>query len=177
IVYMSSRLFSDATFQRKLPQRLRHRKWLKLSLPELAPKAATFGPALTAEFAQLLPGFGSPVSHFRALGKRPAAGKIDRGDGVEARGYSEKVDFRPYLDVLPRLVRQIIARSSSRMDALIWVDGTSNVRRILLTSAPIRGANGAQMSDATDVGHLGGRVTIRVPPRGEVLDTLSLPKT
>jgi hypothetical protein len=87
------------------------------------------------------------------------------------------VDFRPYLEVLPRLVREIIARSSSRMDALIWVDGTSNVRRILLTSAPIRGANGAQMSDTTDVGQLGGRVTIRIPPRGEVLDTLSLPKT
>src|SRR5262249_45563133 len=167
-LYLSSPLFSD---------RMR-KKWIKLSPAQLAARSARLGSGLAAQLAEFLPDVNSPFSYFKALGKRAVPAKeLDRIDGAETRGYSETVDVRPYLRALPGFMQKILAGSSTKMDAVIWVDGTSNVRRIELLSAPIRGADGALMSDMTDVDQLGGRVRIQIPPPADVVDATSLPKT
>lgn len=176
VLYISSPLFSNASFQSALPARLRNKKWLKLSFPELARHAAQLGPGLAAQFEAFLPGLGSPVSYFKALSARATPGKTERIDGVETKRYSETVDFRSSLAALPAFFRKIITASSARMKALVWVDGTSQVRRIELTSGAIAAAGGAQVTDTTDFSQLGAKIQVALPPRDQVLDAASLPK-
>jgi hypothetical protein len=80
----------------------------------------------------------SPVDYVKALSARAASQNVERIDGVETNRYAESVNFRGRAGELPGFVQKLIAGSSPVMHVEIWVDGSSTVRRIRLTSRPLR---------------------------------------
>lgn len=170
VLYVASPLFEEASFQAKLPAGIRHKRWMKVDFVE----ALVQGVGPTNQLLGFLPGFGPPLSYFKALSTSASAREIERIDGVDARAYSETVNLRPYLGELPRVLRKIIARSSPKMDARVWIDRSSNVRRIRLISRPIRGGGGAVMIDTTDLRQLGSKIAIDLPQAQQVFAATAL---
>jgi hypothetical protein len=171
VLYLASPLFEEASFQAKLPAGIRHKRWMKVDFVE----ALVQGIGPTNQLLGFLPGFGSPLSYFKALSARGvSAPEIERIDGVDAKAYAETVNLRPYLGELPRVLRKIIARSSPKMAARVWIDPSSNVRRIRLTSQPMRGGGGAVMIDTTDLRDLGRPIAVKLPRTQQVFDAAAL---
>jgi hypothetical protein len=174
VMYISSPLFEEATFQAKLPASIRHKRWIKLNLSQVLTSGSRLGPTLSTQLLAYLPGFGSPLDYFRALSKHGSVRKVERVDGVETRSYAEIVNLRPYVGELPQFLRKVVVRSSPAMDALVWVDRASIVRRIRLTSRPIRGGGGVVMIDTTDLSDLGAKIAINLPPAQQVFGAAAL---
>jgi hypothetical protein len=170
VLYLSSPLFQEPSFQAKLPARIRGKRWMKLDLLEALAQGA--GP--TSQLLAYLPGFGSPLGYFKALSNRASREKVERIGGVEAQRYAETIDLHPYVRKLPRFLDKIVASSSPKMDALVWVDRSSSVRRIRLSSKPIQSAGGAVMVGTTDLRGLGRKLHIGLPPRSQVFDAAAL---
>ena len=170
VLYLASPLFEEPSFQAKLPARVRGKRWMKVDLAE----ALAQGVGPTSQLLDYLPGLGSPLGYFKALSNRASPEKVERIGGVDAQRYAETVDLHPYVGKLPRFLDKIVASSSSKMDALVWIDRSSSVRRIRLTSKPIRSAGGAVMIGTTDLRDLGGSISITLPPASEVFDAAAL---
>jgi hypothetical protein len=170
VLYLSSPLFREPSFQAKLPKRVRGKRWMKVDFLE----ALAQGVGPTSQLLDYLPGLGSPVGYFKALSSRASPENVERIDGVDAQRWAETVDLHSFVGKLPRFLDKIVASSSPKMDALVWVDGSSRVRRIRLTSKAIRDAGGAVMVGTTDLRDLGGRIPIALPPPSQVFDAAAL---
>jgi hypothetical protein len=170
VLYVASPLFQEATFQAKLPASARGKRWMKLDFVE----ALIGGIGPTSQLVDYLPGSGSPLGYFTALSTRASFRRVETVDSAKTNRYGEVVNFRRHLAELPPFLRKLIARSSPTMRALIWVDRSSTVRRIRLTSRPIRGSQGLVMIDTTDLSQLGGKITIDLPPAHQVFDASAL---
>jgi hypothetical protein len=173
VMYMSSPLFDEASFQKKLPAKVRHKQWMKISLLELATNPA-LSSGMSSEFLSYLPGVGSPLAYFKLLRVDTSTDGRERIDGVDTDRYRGTVNLHAHLDELPRFLQKVVERTSGKMEALVWVDGTSTVRRIELRSGAIRGGGDVGMVDTTDLHKLGSRVAILLPPRQEVYDATEL---
>ena len=169
VMYVASPLFEETTFQDKLPARVRHRQWMKVDLVEALLQGGSVG-----QVAGLLPGAGSPVGYLKALSGRAASHKVERIDGVETNRYEEDVNFRRQLGQLPSFIQKVIARSSPIMHAVVWVDGSSTVRAIRLTSRPLRHNGEAVVIATMRFRDLGGKVTVGLPPARDVFDAAQL---
>jgi len=169
VMYLSSPLFEEPSFQKKLPLRLRHKRWMKLDL-----LAALLQGGSVGQVAGFLPKTGSPVGYFKALSGRAKSRKVESIDGVETNRYEEPVNFRGHVGELPGIIQKFIAGSSPTMQAIVWVDGSSTVRRIRLTTKPLRSQGGAVVTTTTSLRDLGSKITIGLPPASEVFDAMQL---
>ena len=170
VMYLSSPLFEEPTFQAKLPSRLRHKRWMKLDLVEALLQGGSVG-----QVAGFLPKDASPIGYFKALSGRAASQGVEQIDGVETNRYAELVNFRGHVGELPGIIQKLIAGSSPVMHAMVWVDGSSIVKRIRLTTRPLRRQGGAVATTTMSFRDLGNKVTIDLPPAGEVYDAMQLP--
>jgi hypothetical protein len=169
VMYLASPLLEEPTFQGKLPRRLRHKPWIKVDLVDALLQGGSVG-----QVVGFLPSAASPVGYFKALSGHAARQKVERIDGVETNRYAETVDFRRHLDELPSFIQKLIVRGSPVLHAVVWVDASSTVRRIRLTSQPLRQAQGIVVTATIDFRDLGSKVSVGLPPAGQVFDAAQL---
>jgi len=170
VMYLSSPLFEEPSFQKKLPARVRNKPWMKLDLVEALLQGGSVG-----QVTAFLPKGASPAGFVTALSGHATSEKGERIDGVETNRYAEQVNFRGHVKELPGFIQKVLAGSAPVMHALVWVDGSSNVRRIRLSSRPLRQLQGGVVTATMNFRDLGSKVNVDLPPKSEVFDAMQLP--
>jgi hypothetical protein len=170
VMYLSSPLFEEPSFQKKLPARVRNKPWMKLDLVEALLQGGSVG-----QVTAFLPKGASPAGFVTALSGHATSEKGERIDGVDTNRYTELVNFRGHVKELPGFIQKALAGTPPIMHAVVWVDGSSTVRRISLTSRPLRHLQGGVLTATMNFRDLGGKVNVDLPPRSEVFDAMQLP--
>lgn len=170
VVYTRGALSGVPNFRALLPASLRSRPWLKFDYSKLLTKPRPLLPLTVLNTLLNLVPAGRPYAWLAPLGRPAKRGGTESIDRVETAHYQETVDFSAENE-LPNYLQPVVNTTGGTMKADVWIDHTSTVRRVRLTSRPTQlGGTNVTITITTDFSHLGSKLRIPMPAADQVAD-------
>lgn len=168
-------MFLTPQFQKQIPVKARGKEWMRLDVAALLrTEGGQLGSLVRSQLSVALSGVGSPLRVLDAVSTQAAS-----RDGSEHLAGTSTTHFRTTADMtransLGQLVAKLAQLTGSTWQAEVWVDDSSYVRRVRITSPPVPSQGNATYAITYDTSGLGAPVTIQVPPATNVFDIAAL---